>query len=111
MIRKTLLGAALAATGLALGSLAFAQANPPTSTAGAGCTATANAMRGGNLGGTPSTTACTTSANTAASANAAADTAAVPAGSAGMGASAADSGTAVSANTGARMRPARADRG
>lgn len=49
---------------LAAGGVAVAQ---PTSTAGNGCTATANAMKGGNLGGTASSKECGTTpvANTA----------------------------------------------
>jgi hypothetical protein len=47
---------------LVIGSVAVAQstagAPPPTSTAGNGCTATANAMKGGNLGGQASAIAC-----------------------------------------------------
>jgi hypothetical protein len=49
-----------AAAALTAGGVALAQstANPPTSTPGAGCTATGNAMRGGNLGGPPMATGC-----------------------------------------------------
>jgi hypothetical protein len=49
-----------AAAAIAAGGVALAQttANPPTSTPGAGCTATGNAMRGGNLGGAPMATGC-----------------------------------------------------
>jgi hypothetical protein len=58
MSLTTLIGAAA----LVIGSVAVAQstavAPPPTSTAGNGCTATANAMKGGNLGGQASAIAC-----------------------------------------------------
>lgn len=60
----------VAAATLSLGGVAVAQsiANPPSSTAGHGCTATANAMRGGNMSASPSGTACgpEATANTAA---------------------------------------------
>ena len=54
MNTKTSLSALVAAVALIASGIAMAQANPPTSTPGAGCTATANAMKGGNLGGTAS---------------------------------------------------------
>jgi hypothetical protein len=69
--------ALIMAAPLALGGIAIAQTTPTvetpnaqTSTPGAGCTATGNAMRAGNLGGGPSSAACATqaSANTAAAA-------------------------------------------
>jgi hypothetical protein len=57
----------IAAASLTAAGFAIAQANPPTSTAGAGCTATANAMRGGNLGSTATNKDCVSaSASTAA---------------------------------------------
>jgi len=58
MNTKTSLSALVAAVTLVVSGAAMAQANPPTSTPGAGCTATANAMKGDNMGGHPSTTAC-----------------------------------------------------
>lgn len=64
----------IAGATLAFAGVAMAQANPPTSTPGAGCTATANAMRGGNLGSSPSDTACTTAGAKAAAAPAATTT-------------------------------------
>lgn len=57
MTTKMSLTTLLAAAILAFGGVATAQ---PTSTPGAGCTATANAMRGGNLGSSPSDIGCTT---------------------------------------------------
>ena len=94
--------ALIMAAPLALGGVAIAQTTPSvqtpnvqTSTPGAGCTATGNAMRAGNLGGGPSSTACATqaSANTAAAAPATATTASgnstSAAGSTGTGNSAA----------------------
>jgi hypothetical protein len=66
MSLTTLIGAAA----LVIGSVAVAQsttgAPPPTSTAGNGCTATGNAMKGGNLGGQASSIACDEKAKTAA---------------------------------------------
>ncbi|WP_395686206.1 hypothetical protein [Caenimonas koreensis] len=56
-IKLTLTTLAAAAT-MAVGGLAIAQGNPVTSTPGAGCTATANAMRGGNLGGSATNKDC-----------------------------------------------------
>jgi hypothetical protein len=64
MNTKISLTTLIAAATLAAGGVAMAQPGPdmgeyvPSSTAGAGCTATANAMRAGNLGGSPSRTAC-----------------------------------------------------
>ena len=63
--------ALITAAPLVLGGLALAQQATPnvqTSTPGAGCTATGNAMRSGNLGGGPSSTACAGNARTAAAA-------------------------------------------
>lgn len=65
MNTKMSLTTLIAAATMAFGGVALAQTTPPTSTAGAGCTATANAMKGGNLGGSPSSTACGTTANAA----------------------------------------------
>jgi hypothetical protein len=54
--------ALIGAAALVIGGVAVAQsttgAPPPTSTAGNGCTATGNAMKGGNLGGHASAIAC-----------------------------------------------------
>ena len=76
MNTKTILTTLMAASTLAAGGFAFAQANPPSSTPGNNCTATGNAMRGGNMSASPSGTACA-SASTAATATApAADTSA-----------------------------------
>lgn len=61
----------IAAATLGFGGFAMAQ---PTSTPGAGCTATANAMRGGNLGSSPTDAACTTAGSKAATPAAAAAT-------------------------------------
>lgn len=73
MNMKMSLSTLVAAVAMAAGGVALAQSTPsstgdvPTSTPGAGCTATGNAMRAGNLGGGPSKTACgTTSGSTAA---------------------------------------------
>lgn len=57
MNTKKTLTTLIAVATLAIGGVAMAQ---PSSTAGAGCTATANAMKGGNLGGSPSDIGCTT---------------------------------------------------
>ncbi len=57
MTIKMSLTTLIAAATLAFGGVVIAQ---PTSTPGAGCTATANAMRGGNLGGSASDAGCTT---------------------------------------------------
>lgn len=64
----------IAAATLAVSGLAMAQSNPPTSTAGAGCTATANAMKGGNLGSSPTGVDCTTAGAKTAAAPAAVTT-------------------------------------
>lgn len=48
----------IAAATMAVAGLAIAQGQPVTSTAGNGCTATANAMRGGNLGSTATNKDC-----------------------------------------------------
>jgi hypothetical protein len=119
MNTKMSLATLLAAAALAAGGVAFAQANPQTSTAGNNCTATGNAMRGGNLGGQPSNTACTDrpAANAAApAATTAAPMAATttpPSGS-NMGAAPAADTTATAAPAApapaAPMRVARADR-
>ena len=58
--------AAFALAGVATAQTTSAPANPPTSTAGNGCTATGNAMRGGNLGGTATNKDCGTPATSAA---------------------------------------------
>ncbi|WP_048439437.1 hypothetical protein [Caenimonas sp. SL110] len=63
---KNLSLALIAAATLAAGGFAVAQSNPPTSTPGAGCTATANAMKGGNLGGTATNKDCVSSPATTA---------------------------------------------
>jgi hypothetical protein len=101
MNTKITLSTLIAAATLAAGGFAVAQSTPPTSTPGAGCTATANAMRGGNLGGQATNKECGT-ADTA-------KTAAAPAGPATTetttSAGAADSSTM--GNTGATAAPAR----
>ncbi len=117
MKTKTTLGALIAAAAFATAGLAVAQ-NEPTSTAGNNCTATGNAMKGGNMSASPSKTACGAqgSANSAAatttttSTNNTASTA--PADSA---ASANTAGTTAMGNTTAPssaqpMRVAKADR-
>jgi hypothetical protein len=61
--RSTML-ATLIAVALSAGGFALAQTSPDvqpkTSTPGAGCTATGNAMSAGNLGGTPTNKNCET---------------------------------------------------
>ena len=79
--------AAFAASGIVLAqSTAPTTSYPPTSTPGAGCTATGNAMRGGNLGGEPRATGCPqgTTAGTAAVAPAPAPATASTSGTATM---------------------------
>lgn len=67
----------LAATAVAAGGIALAQSPaattspdvpPKSSTPGAGCTATGNAMSAGNLGGTPTNRECNPAATPAAAA-------------------------------------------
>lgn len=64
MTTKTTLTSFIAAAACVIGTVAMAQTavvpadQAPTSTPGAGCTATGNAMRGGNMGGDASATAC-----------------------------------------------------
>jgi hypothetical protein len=116
MNTKMSLTTLLAAATLAIGGAAIAQANPQTSTAGNNCTATGNAMRGGNLGGHASNTACTDrpAANAAAPAAATAAPMAAttpPPASTNMGAApAADNTAAAAPAPAAPMRVARADR-
>lgn len=100
----------IAAATLAIAGVAMAQSNPPSSTAGAGCTATANAMRGGNLGSSPSDIACTTAgAKTAAAPAVTTTTEAAPATNTSMAGSAGTSNSGAMANS-APTRVARADR-
>ena len=68
MNTKTILSTLIAAATLAAGGLAMAQADPPSSTPGNNCTATGNAMRGGNMSASPSKTACAGSGATTAAA-------------------------------------------
>jgi hypothetical protein len=114
MNTKLTLTALAAAATLAIGGIAMGQVNPPTSTPGAGCTATGNAMKGGNLGGSPTnkdcgpgTTAATTGAVVTPAAPAAASTAPADTGST---ASAAPAGTAPMASGPTGAKVARADR-
>ncbi|MBI5275750.1 MAG: hypothetical protein HY854_04760 [Burkholderiales bacterium] len=63
MYTKTTLTTLAAAVSLVAAGLAFAQGTdprelPPSSTAGNGCTATANAMRGGNMSASPTAKPC-----------------------------------------------------
>jgi hypothetical protein len=58
MNTKTTLSTLIAAAALAAGGLAMAQADPPSSTPGNNCTATGNAMKGGNMSASPSKSAC-----------------------------------------------------
>ncbi len=114
-MNKSTLSTLIAAATLAVSGIAFAQttANPPTSTPGAGCTATANAMKGGNLGGSPSDTACTSAGAraTAAAAPAPATTAAATTDATPMANSSAKSSSMGAAPAkAAPMRVARADR-
>jgi hypothetical protein len=124
-MNKTLAALAAAST-LAFGGYALAQsaggatgsdAPPPkSSTPGAGCTATGNAMSAGNLGGNATNKNCDSSNTTAATATTS-STAAAPAattspssGSVATAPATSDTTTASSANT-APKRVARADRG
>lgn len=74
MTMKTTFASLLAVASLAAGGVALAQTAPAagtqSSTPGAGCTATGNAMKSGNLGGGPSGTACNTTGTTAATSTA-----------------------------------------
>lgn len=96
----------IAAATMAFGGVALAQTMPPTSTAGAGCTATANAMKGGNLGGSPSSTACGTTAN-AAPAAATTTTGTAPMTSNTTSAASTDTGAASTMGTTAAAAPSR----
>ena len=110
----------IAAATLAIGGNALAQAGPPTSTAGGGCTATGNAMRGGNLGGHATNTPCgpaaavapaiITPVPAAAAPAAPAPVAAAPAASTGMGAPAVAAETPAAPARSAPVRVAKADR-
>ena len=110
MNTKLTFNALIAAATLAAAGVAMAQANPPTSTPGAGCTATANAMRGGNLGGSATNKDCVSPGASTAAAPAA--TTAAPATTASTTTSATES-TAMG-NTAAKpakpMRVAKSDR-
>jgi hypothetical protein len=128
-MNKTL-AALAAASSLALGGFALAQspgaaggsdAQPKTSTPGAGCTATGNAMSAGNLGGNATNKNCdstNTTAATPAPATAAAPATVAPdtsSSSAPSTAAAAPASTDTTASTAspapAPKRVARADRG
>ena len=113
MNTKTSLSALVAAVTLVASGVAMAQANPPTSTAGAGCTATANAMKGGNLGSTASPNInCADGATARTAAAAPATTTAEPAAAVSTTAPAADSSTmgAAGAAPVRKTRVARSDR-
>lgn len=98
MNTKMSLTTLIAAATLAFGGVAIAQ---PSSTAGAGCTATANAMRGGNLGSSPSDIGCTTAgAKTTAAAPVAATATPVAAPAAAPMTTTTTTSTAVAADTG-----------
>lgn len=111
---KNLSLAFIAAATLAAGGLAVAQSTPPTSTPGAGCTATANAMKGGNLGGTATNKDCVSTPATAAAAPSTAPmTTAAPAPAPAPMAATPSAPAPMVAETPARpapMRVARADR-
>ena len=113
MNTKTTLATLFAAAAMAAGGLAMAQANPPSSTAGNNCTATGNAMRGGNMSANPSGTACGTQAGT--NTTAATDTGATANSGANTGMNSTTSGATAMGNTAAEpaakpMRVAKADR-
>jgi hypothetical protein len=106
MKSKPTLTTLIATAGLLAGAAALAQKvqipdEMRTSTPGAGCTATANAMRGGNLGGSPNPNACADAPATAA--------AVAPAGASGLAGSSAMGNTAAAAGS-APAREPRADR-
>jgi len=107
MKSKPTLTTLIATAGLLAGAAALAQKvqipdEMRTSTPGAGCTATANAMRGGNLGGSPNPNACADAPATAAAA-------AAPAGASGLAGSSAMGNTGAAAGS-APAREPRADR-
>ena len=110
MNTNTTLGTLIAAAALAASGFAMAQADTPSSTAGNNCTATCNAMKGGNMSASPSKTSCGTqgSANTAA-ADTTSTTTAEPATSASTAGSTAICNTAAAPST-QPMRVAKADR-
>ena len=102
--------AIVAAATLATAGFAVAQ----TSTPGAGCTATANAMRGGNLGGSATNKDCVSSPASTAAMPAPATTTSTPMAAPAPSTNAAvmsDSSTVASATpTRTRTRSAKADR-
>jgi hypothetical protein len=108
---------ALAAGGFAWAQTTDANAPPPkSSTPGAGCTATGNAMAAGNLGGNATNKDCNTTGTTAATtttgATAAAPAAApAPATAAAPSTSTNDVAAAPAPSDNAPKRVARADRG
>jgi hypothetical protein len=112
---KTTLTTLAAAAAFAVAGLAVAQtnANPPSSTPGNGCTATANAMRGGNMSANPSGKACNDQATPTAATAAPATTAqtapstGMSSGSTTMGNTASTTDMSAPART---SRVARADR-
>lgn len=109
MNTKLTLTTLIAAAALSAGGFAVAQSSAPTSTPGNGCTATANAMKGGNMGSSPSAIACA-DGTTPTAAAATGTTSATPA--AGATTTAADS--SAMGNSGAKraapLRVAKADR-
>lgn len=110
MNTKTTLSTLIAAATLTMGGFAVAQANPPTSTPGNGCTATANAMKGGNMGSSPSAIECATPAGAPTAAAATGSTTAAPATSARTTAADSSAMGSSGAARAAPMRVAKADR-
>ena len=115
MNTKFTLTTLIAAATLAVGGFAVAQSNLPTSTAGNGCTATANAMKGGNLSASPANIGCTSASNATAPAAAvmtepATASSGAPVNTTGMGAPAAVAQPSPAAPMDQPVRMARADR-
>jgi hypothetical protein len=109
---KTTFTTFIAAAAFAAAGIAVAQtsANPPSSTPGNGCTATANAMRGGNMSANPSGKACADGTTPTAATAAPAATTAQTAPAASTSSTTTMGNTAPAADTGAPTRVARADR-
>jgi hypothetical protein len=112
MTTKLTLTALVATATLAIGGFAIAQtpADAPTSTPGRGCTATANAMRAGNMGASATNKDCVSAPTTTAAAPAAPITQATTASSSDSPTTSSAMGASADTSSPAPMRVARADR-